>query len=597
MKRVLLFITIIICQLFISAEAQAADKQAKDTTAARLSIEFRRLYIDGNEKKLYAKAQELIDHINTQPEFDHHLYYSTLIDLVSFDMNNGHYYRAMQKARKLVAEMKEKQHTEEYYNASYLMAIIYWYRNNIPIASKYFEQAIKEVPKENKIDLASIYTDYANMMTDEDPKQAMTLVNHALEQSGSNSYRLTYALTMKGVIAFAQRDGATVLDCYRQYLDLKKQNSPDQICDMYEKHLALAAMTVNGHAKEAMLESKKDLDNTDRYAIQLSICDYIGDKAKAYDILKKLSKEEEMLNNLIMEDDINEMNSDLQVVEAKREMSRNWIIFLVVMFILSVIIIVCLSVIVINRRSSLQRMRQHNEELTIAKNRAQESDKMKSIFIRHVSHEIRTPLNIITGFTQVLNSPSYKPSEEDRQDMMQRISENTEQITQIVNELLDMADTESMTVIERTDETTANDLCQKAIAESNIAPTETVDFRLQNEVPDTRLIKTSTANVVKILNNLLLNAVKFTNKGQITLRVTLDEPKGQIIFAVIDTGIGIPEEAHERIFERFEKVDSFKEGIGLGLCVSRSLARRMGGDVTLADSSSQGSTFLLTIPL
>ena len=304
-----------------------------------------------------------------------------------------------------------------------------------------------------------------------------------------------------------------------------------------------------------------------------------------------------MLNNLIMEDDINEMNSDLQVVEAKREMSRNWIIFLVVMFILSVIIIVCLSVIVISRRRSLQRMRQHNAELTIAKNRAQESDKMKSIFIRHVSHEIRTPLNIITGFTQVLNSPSYKPSEEDRQDMMLRISENTEQITQIVNELLDMADTESMTVIERTDETTANDLCQKAIAESNIAPTETVDFRLQNEVPDSRLIKTSADSVVKILNNLLKNAVKFTNKGQITLKVTLDEPKGLISFAVIDTGIGVPEEARERIFERFEKVDSFKEGIGLGLCVSRSLARRMGGDVTLADSSSQGSTFLLTIPL
>ena len=597
MKRVLLFLTVMLCQIALIAEIQAEDKQAKDTTAARLSIEFRRLYIDGDEKKLNAKAQELLDYINKQPEFDHHLYYSTLIDVVSFDMNNGHYYRAMQKARKLVAEMKEKQHTEEYYNASYLMAIIYWYRNNIPIASKYFDQAIREVPKENKIDLASIYTDYANMMTDEDPKKAMELVNFALEQSGDNSYRLTYALTMKGVIAFAQHDSTTVLDCYRRYLDLKEHNTPDQICDMYEKHLELAVMTVNGHAAEAMNESKKDLDNTDRYAIQLSICDYIGDKARAYEILKKLTKEEEMLNNLIMEDDINEMNSDLQVVEAKREMSRNWIIFLVVMFILSVIIIVCLSVIVISRRRSLQRMRQHNAELTIAKNRAQESDKMKSIFIRHVSHEIRTPLNIITGFTQVLNSPSYKPSEEDRQDMMLRISENTEQITQIVNELLDMADTESMTVIERTDETTANDLCQKAIAESNIAPTETVDFRLQNEVPDSRLIKTSADSVVKILNNLLKNAVKFTNKGQITLKVTLDEPKGLISFAVIDTGIGVPEEARERIFERFEKVDSFKEGIGLGLCVSRSLARRMGGDVTLADSSSQGSTFLLTIPL
>ena len=597
MKRFILCIAIMICQIFLTVEVQAVNYKEKDTTAARLSIEFRRLYIDGVETKLYNKAEELFDYIRRQPEFDHHLYYSTLIDVVSFDMNNGHYYRAMQKARKLVAEMKEKQHTEEYYNASYLMAIIYWYRNNIPIASKYFDQAIKEVPKENKIDLATIYTDYANMLTDEDPQKAMELVNRALEKSGTSSYRLTYALTMKGVIAFAQHDGATVLDCYHQYLDLKGKNKPDQICDMYESHLALAVKTVNGHEKEAMAECVRDLDESDCYAIQLSICDYIGDKAKAYEILKKLTKEEEKLNNLIMEDDINEMNSDLQVVEAKREMGRHWIIFLVVMFILSVITIGCLLVIVINRRRSLHRMRQHNAELTKAKNRAQESDRMKSFFIRHVSHEIRTPLNIITGFTQVLNTPGYVPSEKDRKDMMERISENTEQITQIVNELLDMADMESMTDIERTDETTASALCQEAIAESNIAPTEQVDFKLQNEVPDTRLLKTSTTSVVKILKNLLQNAVKFTNEGHITLRVTLDEPNGQINFAVIDTGIGVPEKARERIFERFEKVDSFKEGIGLGLSVSRSLARRMGGDVTLADTSSHGSTFLLTMPL
>jgi hypothetical protein len=71
-----------ICQLFTCIEGQAADKQAKDTTAARLSIEFRRLYIDGDEAKLYAKAQELFDYIKTQPKFDHHMYYSTLIDVV-----------------------------------------------------------------------------------------------------------------------------------------------------------------------------------------------------------------------------------------------------------------------------------------------------------------------------------------------------------------------------------------------------------------------------------------------------------------------------------------------------------------------------------
>ena len=116
-------------------------------------------------------------------------------------------------------------------------------------------------------------------------------------------------------------------------------------------------------------------------------------------------------------------------------------------------------------------------------------------------------------------------------------------------------------------------------------------------MPDDLKLKTNSRIVVKILRNLLKNAVKFTSQGHITLKVTLDERKTHINFAVIDTGIGVPEEARERIFERFEKVNSFKEGIGLGLSVSRSLARRMGGDVTLADTGSHGSTFLLTMPL
>ena len=89
MKRMILCITILISQLILTVEAQAINYKEKDTTATRLSIEFRRLYIDGDETKLYNKAEELFDYIKKQPQFDHHLYYSTLIDVVSFDMNNG----------------------------------------------------------------------------------------------------------------------------------------------------------------------------------------------------------------------------------------------------------------------------------------------------------------------------------------------------------------------------------------------------------------------------------------------------------------------------------------------------------------------------
>ena len=358
--------------LLTNGSLSAEELKGQDSVSHRMSIEFRRYYIDGDEKKLYDKADELISYLKGQPEFDHHLYYMTLIDIVSFDMNKGHYYRAMKKAKELMAEMKRNRHTEEYYNGSYLMGIIYWYRNNIPLASKFFDEAIREVPGENKIDLASIYTDYANMLTDDSPERAAELVDMALQASGKNSYRLTYALTMKGILAFNRHDGKTVLDCYRQYLELKSANPPDKICDMYEIHLEMAAMTVNGRAKEAMKRSQEELDTEDRYAIQLGICDYTGDLATAYGILKEAVKEQEKQNNLIMEDDLNEMNSDLQVIEAKREVQRSWVIFLVVMVVLALIIIICLIVIMINRRRSLRQLRaayDQLEETTTAKER------------------------------------------------------------------------------------------------------------------------------------------------------------------------------------------------------------------------------------
>ena len=126
--------------MLLGTTAWAYDKKLNDTIALRLSKEFRRYYIDGDEEKLYDKANEISKYIKSQPDGNLQLYYSTLIDVVSFDMNNGHYYRAMRKAKEVMEEMKKNRHTEEYHNGSYMMAVIYWYRNNLPLASKFFDR-------------------------------------------------------------------------------------------------------------------------------------------------------------------------------------------------------------------------------------------------------------------------------------------------------------------------------------------------------------------------------------------------------------------------------------------------------------------------
>lgn len=318
----------------------------------------------------------------------------------------------------------------------------------------------------------------------------------------------------------------------------------------------------------------------------------LGRYKEASELWQKVHKDSETRNLNDAKNQLSEMNSLFQLdeLEVEQQTARTWYVLII-----ASLIVTALLLLLLLRYQSARRLAQKNRELAVALDHAQESDRMKSSFIRHISHEIRTPLNIVTGFTQVLNSPDYEVGDEERKEMLGKISENSVLITKIVNELLELSSSESSSCMELNDETTVENLCQQAVSASGIQPTESVDFLLQNDEASDILVKTDVASVTKILQNLLQNAMKFTQKGSITLKTSIADDV--LHFYVIDTGIGVPAEAQQRIFEKFEKVDSFREGIGLGLNVARTLARRIGGDVVLSHSDSGGSIFELLIPL
>lgn len=318
----------------------------------------------------------------------------------------------------------------------------------------------------------------------------------------------------------------------------------------------------------------------------------LGRYKEASELWQKVHKDSETRNLNDAKNQLSEMNSLFQLDELEMEQQTARTRYILI---IASLIVTALLLLLFFRFYSARRLAQKNRELAVALDHAQESDRMKSSFISHVSHEIRTPLNIITGFTQVLNSPDYEVDDNERKEMLGKISENSVLITKIVNELLELSSSESSSSIELNDETTVANLCQQAVSASGIQPTEKVDFQLLEDVAPDVLVKTNVASVTKILQNLLQNAMKFTEKGSITLKTSVIDDI--LHFYVIDTGIGVPADAQQRIFEKFEKVDSFREGIGLGLNVARSLARRIGGDVILSHSDSSGSIFELLIPL
>ena len=221
---------------------------------------------------------------------------------------------------------------------------------------------------------------------------------------------------------------------------------------------------------------------------------------------------------------------------------------------------------------------------------------MKSSFIRQISHEIRTPLNILSGFTQVLTSKDIQLDEATREELNEKIMENTHRITELVNKMLELSDVSSKTVIETNDRPQVLQLVVEAVntisvSEHNSIP---VDMQLEEGVGEMTL-QTNEHAVTRALILLLDNAERFTHEGSITLKVARSDQ--QIQFVVEDTGIGIPAHEAEHIFEEFVQLDEYESGTGIGLTVARSICRRLGGDVFLDTSYTRGARFVMTLPV
>ncbi len=256
------------------------------------------------------------------------------------------------------------------------------------------------------------------------------------------------------------------------------------------------------------------------------------------------------------------------------------------------------------------QLEQKNEELTVANERAEESSRMKTNFIQQISHEIRTPLNILSGFTQVITMPDMELDDDTRQDINRQINENTNRITGLVNKMLELSDVNSRAVIECNDHVLAVQIAAQAAEDSGITTAEHLNFDMEmGEDGDTAMLQTNLAAATRVLTLVLDNARKFTkgaealhheeaaaadagDKKSVVLRIAQDGQR--VLFTVEDTGIGIPAEESEHIFDEFVQLNEYYDGTGIGLTVARSLARRLGGDVVLDTSYTGGARFVVT---
>jgi signal transduction histidine kinase len=277
----------------------------------------------------------------------------------------------------------------------------------------------------------------------------------------------------------------------------------------------------------------------------------------------------------------------LHDVEVKT--ARNRTIAFSVGILLLGLLVAALSYIILSRRK-------HLKELKIAYNHALESDRMKTAFIQNVSHEVRTPLNIISGFSQIIADPELTDNTEERQHMAQMMQKNCHQITSIIDEMLELSFSESKEDAVKEDIVEINDMLRDLLQENQPLVNPGTQLKFESTINDDFTLTTNQVILRRALGTLIDNAIKNTEEGAITLKASVLGI--QLILAVEDTGTGIPPEKAEHIFERFVKLNEFKEGLGLGLPLCRTLIRRLGGNVLLDKTfKGPGSRFVITLPI
>ncbi len=243
-------------------------------------------------------------------------------------------------------------------------------------------------------------------------------------------------------------------------------------------------------------------------------------------------------------------------------------------------------------------LKRNEQDLIAAKEKAEESDRLKSAFLANMSHEIRTPMNGIIGFSDMLNKNNL--SETKRESYIKIIRDSSHQLLHIVNDVLDISKLETGEVGINEDTVNLNDILAKLFSFFN-PKTKDKNLMLISQPglhSKESIIKTDHTKLKQILSNLLSNAIKFTDKGHVKFGYEVINEKLQ--FFVEDTGIGIPKNMHETIFERFRQVDyNFERqygGTGLGLSICRKLIELLNGKIRVESEPGKGTTFYFTVP-
>ena len=256
----------------------------------------------------------------------------------------------------------------------------------------------------------------------------------------------------------------------------------------------------------------------------------------------------------------------------------------------------CISLFYYFRTKRLKdELLKSEKDLRVAKDRAEESNRLKSAFLANMSHEIRTPLNSIVGFSDVLAVGGS--TEEEQQSYYQIIKTNSDLLLRLINDILDLSRLEANRVTLTWEECDVVQLCSQVVASVSFSRQSSENqFLFTTSFESFRMV-TDVQRMQQVMINLLSNANKFTKRGKITLDFSVNEETQMAVFSVTDTGCGIPKEKQGLVFERFEKLNEYAQGTGLGLSICKLIVHKWKGSIWIDPDYTGGARFVFSHPL
>ena len=571
--------------LFWTSPVLAADEPTyKETPEYQfLRDSMHNAFNTGDSSHFFVAVKALEDYLLKQGDL--HAYYTQRCNEIVFQLNRQRVFEAYKLATELSKELTERKLDKEMYMAINMMGHIYRYSGNKESAKQCFWEVIRRMEKEGYIESqSSIYMNLVNIYMDEDPKEALKLIDKAASIASKTRPERLFDIEARRTLAYyVLNDKERFLKGYQAY----KEGEEKGLTSVHGRTMEIYYLASQGKTDEAIQLAAEIAE--DPYETQADIYAKAGRWEEAFKALKLGAEESDSINSVILSSSMQDIQRELRLYEMKRQSERRRFYAMIAIASLLLLLVIALVYIVQSRRRHLSEMKDAYQKIL-------ESDKMKTAFIQNVSHEVRTPLNIISGFAQVLAIPNNNVSQEERRHIADTMMHNTRIITTMINEVLDMSDSESANTLALVP-MPCNEVLKKVIKDfckEMVVPEERLRF--ETTLNDDFTILTQEVLLKRIITPLLDNAVKNTKEGDIVIKTTASDSQLQIM--VEDKGSGIPAKEAEHIFERFVKLDTFKQGLGLGLTFSRMMARRIGGDVVLDTMySGSGARFVVKLPI